>query len=47
MPKLKPQIMKDLGVTNVHRAPKVTKVVINMSVGEAAQDSKKLQFAVR
>ena len=43
---LKPQIMKDLGIENSHRAPKVTKVVINMSVGEAAQDSKKLQFAV-
>lgn len=43
---LKPQIMKDLGIENSHRAPRVTKVVINMSVGEAAQDSKKLQFAV-
>ena len=43
---LKTQIMKDLGIENSHRAPRVTKVVINMSVGEAAQDSKKLQFAV-
>ena len=43
---LKAQIMKDLKIANRHRAPKVTKVVINMSVGEAAQDSKKLQFAL-
>ncbi len=43
---LRPQIMKDLGITNIYRAPRVTKVVINMSVGEAAQDSKKLQFAI-
>lgn len=42
---LKSQIMKDLGIENSHRVPRVTKIVINMSVGEAAQDSKKLQFA--
>jgi large subunit ribosomal protein L5 len=40
------QLMKELGIENSHQAPKLTKVVINMSVGEAAQDSKKLQFAV-
>lgn len=43
---IKPQLMKELGLDNVMRLPRVTKVVINMSVGEAVSDSKKLQFAV-
>jgi len=41
-----PQLMKDLEIGNKYQIPKVTKVVINMSVGEATQDAKKLQFAV-
>jgi len=41
-----PQLMKDLEIGNKYQVPKVTKVVINMSVGEATQDAKKLQFAV-
>jgi len=43
---IKPQLMKELELDNVMRLPRVTKVVINMSVGEAVRDSKKLQFAV-
>jgi large subunit ribosomal protein L5 len=43
---IKPQLMKELGLENVMRLPRVTKVVINMSVGEAVSDSKKLQIAV-
>lgn len=43
---IQPKLMKDLGVENKYQSPKVTKIVINMSVGEATQDSKKLQFAV-
>ena len=43
---IKPQLMKELELDNVMRLPRVTKVVINMSVGEAVSDSKKLQFAV-
>ncbi len=43
---IKPNLMKELGISNVYRAPRITKVVINMSVGEAAQDSKKMQFAI-
>ena len=40
------ELMKDLSIENTHQVPKLLKVVINMSVGEAAQDSKKLQFAI-
>ncbi|MDP5370540.1 MAG: 50S ribosomal protein L5, partial [Pseudomonadota bacterium] len=43
---IRPQLMKELGLDNVMRLPRVTKVVINMSVGEAVSDSKKLLFAV-
>lgn len=43
---IKAQLAKELAIDNVMRLPRVTKVVINMSVGEAVSDSKKLQFAV-
>jgi large subunit ribosomal protein L5 len=43
---IKQNLQKELGVTNVFQVPKITKIVINMSVGEAAQDSKKIQFAL-
>ncbi|RZI46298.1 50S ribosomal protein L5 [Candidatus Finniella inopinata] len=43
---IKSQLMKDLEISNEFRTPRVTKIVINMSVGEATQDSKKIQFAV-
>jgi large subunit ribosomal protein L5 len=35
-----------LGVTNVNAVPKLTKVVINMGVGEAVNDKKHLESAV-
>jgi large subunit ribosomal protein L5 len=43
---IKQALQKELGVKNVFEIPKITKIVINMSVGEAAQDSKKIQFAL-
>lgn len=43
---IKPKLQKELGIDNVMRLPRVTKVVVNMSVGEAVSDSKKLQSAV-
>lgn len=42
---LRTQVMKDLKIDNIFRAPKLTKIIINMAVGEATQDSKKLQSA--
>ena len=41
-----PQLEKELGITNVNQVPKVTKIVVNMGVGEAAADSKALDGAV-
>jgi len=43
---VRPQLMKDLGITNVLRVPRIEKVVLNMCVKEAIQDSKKLQAAL-
>jgi large subunit ribosomal protein L5 len=37
---------KELGVKNVYEIPEVKKVVLNMGVGEAAQDKKKLDIAL-
>ena len=43
---IKPKLKSELGIDNVMRLPRVTKVVVNMSVGDAVSDSKKLQAAV-
>ncbi|MEN6520830.1 MAG: 50S ribosomal protein L5 [Armatimonadota bacterium] len=41
-----PQLMKTFGYSNIMQAPKLTKVVLNMGVGAAVQDSKQLDAAV-
>jgi len=41
-----PQLMKAFGYKNVMQVPRVTRVVINMGVGQAVQDSKLLDGAV-
>lgn len=43
---IKPALAKELAVTNPFQIPHLTKVVLNMGVGEAAQDSKKLDVAL-
>jgi large subunit ribosomal protein L5 len=43
---IKPALKKQLNVTNEMQIPRVEKIVLNMSVGEAVSDSKKLQAAV-
>ncbi|MDR0625228.1 MAG: 50S ribosomal protein L5 [Holosporales bacterium] len=43
---IKPKLAKALGFANKFEVPYVTKVVLNMGVGEAAQDNKKLGVAV-
>jgi len=45
--KVAPELMKELGLTNVHQIPKVTKVVVNAGVGRAALDAKKLEAVVK
>lgn len=40
-----PALMKEFGYTNKLQAPKLDKIVINMGVGEAVNDSKKTKSA--
>ena len=55
MPRLKaryraeisPELRKEFGFANVMQVPTVTKVVVNMGVGEAARDSKLIEGAIR
>ncbi|MGI6031806.1 MAG: 50S ribosomal protein L5 [Coriobacteriales bacterium] len=41
-----PKLEKELNVQNINRVPKLTKIVVNMGVGEAAVDSKLIDAAV-
>ena len=43
---VRPALMKEFSYENVHQCPKIEKIVINMGVGEAAADSKKINLAV-
>ncbi len=42
-----PALMEEFGYRNVMRIPKLTKIVVNMGVGEAAWDAKLIEGAVR
>ncbi|KFF57994.1 50S ribosomal protein L5, partial [Cryobacterium sp. MLB-32] len=37
---IRAKLSTELGFTNVHRIPNLTKIVVNMGVGEAARDGK-------
>ncbi len=41
-----PQLQKDLGCKSVMEVPKITKITVNMGVGEAAADKKVLANAI-
>lgn len=41
-----PAMRKELGRENIHSLPKVEKVVLNMGVGKAIQDRKRLEEAI-
>ncbi|MDE1150903.1 MAG: 50S ribosomal protein L5 [Micavibrio sp.] len=43
---IKPELKKQFGYENDLQVPRLDKIVINMGVGENAQDSKKIQGAV-
>ena len=43
---LRPALMKEFGYANVLQVPRLEKIVINMGVGEATADSKKINIAV-
>ncbi|EQD31191.1 50S ribosomal protein L5, partial [mine drainage metagenome] len=43
---LRQELLKTLEYKNIMQVPRLEKIVINMGVGEAAQDAKKMQSAV-
>ena len=44
--KLAPQLKEELGLSNVMEVPRITKITLNMGVGEALGDKKVLENAV-
>ena len=44
---IKPALQEQFGYSNVMQIPGLTKVVVNMGVGEAARDSKLLEGAIK
>ena len=44
--KIRPSLVSEFGYANAMQAPRLDKIVINMGVGAAIQDSKKLDLAV-
>ncbi len=44
---VRPALAKEFGYDNPMQLPRIDKIVINMGVGSAVQDSKKVQSAVR
>ena len=44
---IKDELQTMFGFTNVHQVPGLTKIVVNMGVGEAARDSKLIEGAIR
>ena len=44
---LRPVLQQELGIKNIMAVPKLKKVVINMGVGEAANDKKHLESALQ
>jgi large subunit ribosomal protein L5 len=42
-----PELISEFGYENVMRVPRVSKITVNMGVGEAAQDSKLLEEAAK
>ena len=42
-----PNLIKEFGYKNKMEVPKLTKIVLNMGVGEASEDKKAIEFAVK
>lgn len=42
---VRPALMQEFGYTNAMQVPRLEKIVVNMGVGEAVQDSKKVEAA--
>ncbi len=43
---IRPKLLKDLGLKNIHQVPKVVKVNVNRGLGEAASNSKALEASL-
>ena len=43
---IRPALMQEFGYKNLLEVPRLEKIVVNMGVGEAVQDSKKIEAAV-
>lgn len=41
-----PKLKEELGVSNIHEVPRITKITLNMGVGEAIGDKKVIENAV-
>ena len=44
---VRPELVAKFGYTNEFQVPRIEKVIINMGVGGAVRDSKKVEFAVK
>ena len=44
---VRPELVAKFGYTNEFQVPKIEKVIINMGVGGAVRDSKKVEFATK
>ncbi len=44
--KVAPELMKKFGYTSVMQVPRITKITLNMGVGEAVNDKKNIEMAV-
>ncbi|MGH7033264.1 MAG: 50S ribosomal protein L5 [Stellaceae bacterium] len=44
---VRPNLMKEFGYGNIFAVPRIEKIVINMGVGEAVQDAKKVDAAAK
>ena len=44
--KLRDELKNKLGLQNIFEVPKIKKIVVNIGVGEAASDSKKIESAI-
>jgi large subunit ribosomal protein L5 len=43
---VRPSLQQELGLANIMEVPRLEKIVVNMGVGEAVQDAKKIDAAV-
>ena len=45
--KVVPELMKQLGLANVMQVPRITRITVNMGVGEAVADKKAMEGAIK